>query len=84
MFCLVPCLGLFLFLRISSLFLLYALLAPADAVFMAAAEKFASWAAVEEVNEEHPIKYLTGLTDESDFEDLSSANKRLVLNLAFR
>ena len=51
---------------------------------MAAAEKFASWAAVEEVNDEHPIKYLTGLADESDFEDLSSANKRLVLNLAFR
>ena len=58
--------------------------APNDAVFMAAAEKFASWAAVDEINDEHPIKYLTGLTDQADFDQLTTANQRLVLNLAFR
>lgn len=57
--------------------------APNDAVFMAAAEKFASWAAVDEINDEHPIKYLTGLTDQADFDQLTTANQRLVLNLAF-
>ena len=50
---------------------------------MAAAEKFASWAAKEEVTEEHPIKYLRGLSEKEDFDALSTSNKRIVLDLAF-
>lgn len=57
--------------------------APPDEVFLAAAEKFASWAAKEEVTEEHPIKYLRGLSDKEDFDALSTSNKRIVLDLAF-
>ena len=58
--------------------------APHDAVFMAAAEQFASWAEVQEINDEHPIKYVTGLTERADFDELATAQQRLVLNLAFR
>jgi len=57
--------------------------APPDEVFLAAAEKFSSWAAKEEVTEEHPIKYLRGLSDKEDFDALSTSNKRIVLDLAF-
>lgn len=57
--------------------------APPDEVFLAAAEKFASWAAKEEVTEEHPIKYLRGLSEKEDFDALSTSNKRIVLDLAF-
>ena len=52
-------------------------------VFLAAAEKFASWAAREEVTEEHPIRYIRGLSEKDDFESLSTSNKRTVLDLAF-
>jgi len=57
---------------------------PADEVFMAAAEKFASWAAREEVNDEHPVKYLTGLSDQEDFDRLTKSQQKNAINLAFR
>lgn len=57
--------------------------APPDEVFLAAAEKFASWAAREEVTEEHPIRYVRGLSEKDDFEALSTSNKRTVLDMAF-
>jgi len=57
--------------------------APPDEVFLAAAEKFASWAAREEVTEDHPIRYIRGLSEKDDFEALSTSNKRTVLDLAF-
>ena len=51
---------------------------------MAAAEQFASWAAVEEINDEHPIKYVTGLAERADFDALTTSQQQAVLNLAFR
>ena len=57
---------------------------PPDEVFMAAAEKFASWAAREEVSEEYPVKYLTGLNDQEDFDRLTKTQQKAALNLAFR
>merc|ERR1712168_968285 len=50
---------------------------------MAAAEQFASWAAVDEINDEHPIKYVTGLAERDDFDVLTTSQQRAVLNLAF-